>query len=181
MTTDVTIALSVVLHRQTGEIRGSVRRSRNISFLRCQTDRGLREILRLRFNPLFLGGIIMTNSYHSVMLSERSEVETSHLTNLEIPRLRSTGLIPGCVLSDYLVNKFLLSSLYHPKSYQIPTKVVPKSFQVRVLRNEEKTNPERIWKQDVYRYFTFEGLPRPCRQQAADLPPACRTHSGLRP
>ena len=40
-----TIDVSVML--------SGAQRSRNISFLRCQTDRELREILRLRFNPLF--------------------------------------------------------------------------------------------------------------------------------
>jgi len=40
--------LSIVLPRQTGEVRGGVKRSRNISFLRCQPDRAFREILRLR-------------------------------------------------------------------------------------------------------------------------------------
>ena len=53
--------LSIVLPRQTGEVRGGAERSRNISFLRCQTDRDLREILRLR--P---AGFAQTDRYNTM-------------------------------------------------------------------------------------------------------------------
>ena len=41
-----------------------------------------------------------------------------------------------------------------PGSDQSPTKVVPKSFQVRVHRNEQNTMQERRWNEDESRFFT---------------------------
>ena len=105
------------------------------TFFSCRTRfPKCRQTYRKRFGTVAVMG-------RRQLCQAKGYVNEQSVSDNRIVTANATGY-PKAVMS--FVDKYYSPHRHSPKSYQIPTKVVPKSFQVRLLRNELGTTLQAI-------------------------------------